>query len=206
MSPDPRQPNEAQRPSPLLVLASTSPFRRELLERLGLEFICSAPEVDETPGTGEPAPDLVRRLALAKAEAVAERHPDSLIIGSDQVASLDGRILGKPGSHEAARRQLRDASGRRVRFYTGLALLNTGNGHQQRAVVPFDVVFRHLDEDRIERYLRREQPYNCAGSFRSEGLGISLFQALRGEDPTALVGLPLIEVVTMLSREGLRIP
>lgn len=185
-----------------LILASTSPFRQELLARLGLSFETAAPLVDETAQPDEAPEHLVARLAEAKARAVAAAYPDALIVGSDQVAVLDGHILGKPGDHATAVGQLKAASGRRVRFLTGLCLLDAKSGSAQVEVVPFDVVFRHLDEARIEAYLQREQPYNCAGSFKSEGLGIALFRRLDGEDPNALVGLPIIRLIDMLERAG----
>ena len=189
-----------------LVLASTSPFRRELLARLQVPFSIGDPEVDERRRPDEPPIDLVQRLAEAKARAVGERHPDTLVIGSDQVACVDGRILGKPGTRENALRQLREASGRCVTFYTGLCLLNTASGRAQVGCEPFRVHFRALDDAQIGRYLDAEQPYNCAGSFKSEGLGISLFERLEGDDPNALVGLPLIRLVAMLAAEGVAIP
>lgn len=188
---------------PQLVLASTSPFRRELLEKLGLPFATAAPEVDETPGQGESPRALVTRLAEAKARAVATQFPNALIIGSDQVAVLNGQILGKPGNHENAVRQLRQASGHSVQFLTGLCLFNSHSGHCQVTVVPFSVVFRPLSEEQIQHYLSREQPYNCAGSFKSEGLGISLFERLEGNDPNSLIGLPLIELIKLLANEGI---
>ncbi len=185
-----------------LVLASTSPFRRELLGKLGLPFEIDSPEVDETRLPGETPEALVGRLAEAKARAVAERHPDALIIGSDQVAVNGSEILGKPGDHERAVEQLRAASGRAVIFQTGLCLFNAASGCTQVEVVPFTVHFRDLTDAQIEGYLRREQPYRCAGSFKSEGLGIVLFERLEGDDPNALIGLPLIRLVRMLEREG----
>lgn len=187
---------------PPLVLASTSPYRRELLARLGLPFETDAPEVDETPRPGEAPEALVRRLSEAKARAVAARHPGAVVIGSDQLAVLDGRPVGKPGSFERAREQLRRASGRAVDFLTGLAVLDTRDGRLQLEVVPFRVVFRPLDEARIEAYLRRDKPWDCAGSFRSERLGVALFERMEGEDPNALVGLPLIRLVRMLEAVG----
>lgn len=189
-----------------LILASTSPFRRDLLARLGLPFTVQAPDVDETPETGEDAPALAARLAARKARAVARRHPEALIVGSDQVAVLDGELIGKPGAHERAAAQLRRASGRTMTFYTGLCLLDGASGQQQVAVEPFRVVFRTLTEPRIERYLRREQPYQCAGSFKSEGLGIALFERLEGDDPTSLIGLPLIRLIRMLEAAGVEVP
>jgi septum formation protein len=186
-----------------LILASSSPYRRELLSRLGLVFQCHSPDVDESVLAGESPDALVLRLARSKAQAVAHHHPDALIIGSDQCAELDGRILGKPGDHEAAVRQLQAASGREVVFHTGLCLLNARSGRDHVTSVPFRVRFRALDSAMIEDYLRREMPYDCAGSFKSEGLGIALFEGMEGDDPTALVGLPLIALVDMLQEEGM---
>lgn len=188
-----------------LVLASTSPFRRELLTRLGLGFVTAAPEVDETPRRGETPDALVRRLSEAKARAVGETCR-GLIIGSDQVATTGSDILGKPGTHERAVAQLQHLSGKTVTFHTGLCLLNSENGELQLDVVPFRVVFRQLDDERIERYLQHDRPYNCAGSFKSEGLGITLFERMQGDDPTALIGLPLIRLTTMLARAGMVLP
>lgn len=185
-----------------LLLASTSPWRRMLLEKLTLPFECAAPEVDETPQPGESARQLVVRLAQAKAQALASRFPQHLIIGSDQVCVLDGEITGKPHTEENAHRQLRKASGTIVTFYTGLALYNSANGHLQTECEPFDVHFRHLSDQEIEAYIRKENPLQCAGSFKSEGLGITLFERLEGRDPNSLVGLPLITLCQMLRREG----
>ena len=185
-----------------LLLASTSPWRRMLLEKLTLPFDCAAPEVDETPQPGESARQLVVRLAQAKAQALASRFPQHLIIGSDQVCVLDGEITGKPHTEENAHRQLRKASGTIVTFYTGLALYNSANGHLQTECEPFDVHFRHLSDQEIEAYIRKENPLQCAGSFKSEGLGITLFERLEGRDPNSLVGLPLIALCQMLRREG----
>ena len=185
-----------------LILASTSPFRRAVLEKLGIPFETASPEVDETPLPGESPAALVERLAITKAQAVASKRDRGLVIGSDQIAVIDGEILGKPGSHEQAVEQLRRASGRRVTFLTGLALINAATGQVQSEVVPFHVVFRELTDSLIENYLRREQPYNCAGSFKSEALGIVLFERLEGEDPNTLIGLPLIRLVRMLEAEG----
>jgi len=186
-----------------LVLASTSPFRRALLERLGLPFTTAAPEVDETRRPEEPPQVLVLRLAESKARAVAPEHPGALIIGSDQVACIDGQVIGKPGGRDAAIAQLQRASGKTLVFHTGLCLLNSATGRAQTLVEPFQVHFRPLTLERINGYLDREQPYNCAGSFKSEGLGIALFERLEGEDPSALIGLPLIRLVTLLESEGL---
>ncbi len=190
---------------PQLVLASTSPFRRQILEKLGLPFDTAKPESDETPLTGEPPEALVKRLAETKARAVTEQFPEALIIGSDQVAVNEGKILGKPHTHEVAMQQLREASGKHVRFLTGLCLLNAATGKAQVEVVPFDVVFRELSDEQIDNYLKAEQPYNCAGSFKSEALGIALFEKLEGEDPNTLIGLPLIRLVRMLEMEGVRV-
>lgn len=190
---------------PQLVLASTSPFRKQLLEKLKLEFITDSPDIDESRLGDETPEALVARLAEQKAMAVAERHPNSLIIGSDQVAVNDGEILGKPGSHDKAVAQLQAASGRRVTFLTGLCLYNSATGDSQVEVAPFGVVFRELNKSQIENYLKAEQPYNCAGSFKSEALGIALFERLEGEDPNTLIGLPLIRLVRMLEAEGVRV-
>jgi MAF protein len=193
------------KPHPTLILASSSPFRRELLSRLGIEFLSVSPDVDESQLSDESAEALVQRLAQDKARAIAESHPDALIIGSDQVATINGRILGKPGEHERAVEQLMQASGQRVSFLTGLCLLNSTTGHSQVTCEPFSVDFRKLSRTQIDSYLRREQPYNCAGAFKSEGLGITLFQRLQGDDPAALIGLPLIRLVDMLQNEGVDI-
>ena len=189
----------------LLILASTSPFRRELLARLGLPFAVRAPEVDENQQPGEEAPVLVARLAEWKARAVARRERGALVIGSDQAAVLDGAILGKPGDYDRATAQLRRASGRTVTFYTGLCLLDDVSDRSQVAVEEFRVVFRTLTPAMIDRYLRREQPYGCAGSFKSEGLGIALFERLEGDDPTSLIGLPLIRLTRMLEAAGVAV-
>ena len=188
-------------PAPL-ILASTSPYRRALLERLGLSFSTAAPDVDERPHPGESPSELVRRLAEAKARAVALNHPDALIIGSDQVACLDDAILGKPGDHSTAIAQLERASGRSVLFQTGLCVLDARSGQAQTLVEPFWVHFRVLSRARIEGYLERERPYDCAGSFKSEGLGIALFERLEGDDPNALIGLPLIRLIPLLEAAG----
>lgn len=190
---------------PTLVLASTSAYRKELLTRLGLPFTTAAPEVDETPLPDETPPQLVRRLAELKARAVAARYPGALIIGSDQVAVIDGQILGKPGNHERAVAQLRLASGKRLDFFTGLCLFNAASSSLQVEVVSFGVVFRRLSDQQIENYLRREQPYHCAGSFKSEALGVALCERFDGEDPSALIGLPLIRLVRMLEQENVSV-
>lgn len=184
-----------------LILASTSPYRRALLEKLGLSFECAAPQTDETPRPGESPRHLVLRLAQEKAQSLAHAWPQHLIIGSDQVCVLDGEITGKPHTEENARQQLMKASGNIVTFYTGLALYNSATGHLQTECEPFDVHFRHLSEQEIDDYVRKERPLNCAGSFKSEGLGIALFERLDGRDPNTLVGLPLIALCQMLRRE-----
>ncbi len=189
-----------------LLLASSSPYRQELLSRLRLPFESCAPDIDETSLPGESAEQLVTRLAEQKARALAEQYPNHLIIGSDQVAILDSKIIGKPHTYERAKQQLQSASGNSVRFLTGLALFDSATGRAQTDCVPFTVHFRELDEARIERYLKIEQPYDCAGSFKAEGLGISLFRATEGEDVTSLVGLPLISLVDMLLNEGYDVP
>lgn len=192
---------------PALLLASSSPYRRELLARLQLPFAWQSPSIDETRRDGEDAATLVKRLAEEKARALACDHPDHLIIGSDQVAVLgDGQILGKPHDLKRAQAQLRAASGSSVTFLTGLALLNTTIDHCQVDCVPFTVHFRQLSDERILHYLEREQPFDCAGSFKSEGLGIALFRSTEGEDATSLIGLPLIRLVDMLLNEGVEIP
>ena len=189
-----------------LLLASSSTYRRELLTRLRLPFRCASPDIDESQHPGEAAIELVKRLAEEKARALATSNPAHLIIGSDQVAVLDGRILGKPHSFEKAREQLLAASGSRVSFLTGLALLNSQTGACQVDGIAFSVLMRNLDVERIERYLHAEQPYDCAGSFKAEGLGVSLFQSTEGPDATSLIGLPLIRLVDMLLAEGVQIP
>ncbi len=188
-----------------LVLASSSPYRRQLLEKLGLPFETISPEIDESAQPGEPPEALVARLAEHKARAAASHYPDALIIGSDQVAVLDSTIVGKPGSHENAVRQLQAASGKKIIFHTGVCLLNSRTGKTQTEAVPYTVVFRRLVRQQIENYLRKEQPYNCAGSFKSEGLGIALFERFEGEDPNTLIGLPLIRLVNMLQQEGVNV-
>ena len=189
-----------------LVLGSTSPFRKALLDKLGIPFITDTPNTDEARRPGETPDRLVRRLAEAKARDVASRFADALVIGSDQAACVGDEILGKPGNRENAIAQLSAASGKAVTFYTGLCLYNTANDQIQVAVEPFVVHFRKLDAAQIERYIDHEQPFNCAGSFKSEGLGITLFAALEGRDPNALVGLPLFRLVEMLERQGVSLP
>ena len=186
-----------------LVLASSSPYRRDLLARLGLSFVVDSPDIDESARPGETADILVKRLAIQKARAVGQRHPCSLVIGSDQVVVMDENILGKPGNFAANVSQLVAASGCRVEFRTGLCLLNTGSGRINSEVVQFAVTFRALSPAQIESYVNKEQSFDCAGGFKSEGLGIALFAAMHGEDPSALVGLPLIALVAMLSSEDI---
>jgi MAF protein len=189
-----------------LVLASTSPFRKALLERLGVSFFIFAPQVDESRLADEAAEQLVTRLSQDKARAAGGAFPDALIIGSDQVAVCGDDILGKPGNHDTARRQLARLAGRRVSFLTGLCLLDSRSGEVRTDLVRYGVTFRRLSAVQIDRYLRAEQPYDCAGSFKSEGLGISLFQAMHGDDPSALIGLPLIRLVDWLNQSGVPIP
>jgi MAF protein len=184
-----------------LILGSSSPFRAALLNKLGLHFIQVSPDIDETPLAGESPAALVERLATSKAREIAKTHPEALIIGSDQVAVIDDDILGKPGNHHNAMAQLKRASGRDVEFLTGLALFNAKNGHMQSLVEPFVVHFRKLSDNQIDFYLKKEQPYQCAGSFKSEGFGISLFSKLVGEDPNSLIGLPLIRLIELLENE-----
>ncbi|QXL84525.1 Maf family nucleotide pyrophosphatase [Comamonas sp. NLF-1-9] len=191
---------------PALILASTSRYRRELLQRLRLEFSVLAPEVDETPQAGEAPAALALRLARAKAQAVAAREPQALVIGSDQVADLAGEPLGKPGTHERALRQLQRMSGQTVVFHTAVALACQASGLLQTDLASVRVRFRTLQADEIERYLRAETPYDCAGSAKSEGLGIALLEAIDSDDPTALVGLPLIRVARLLRAAGVRLP
>ena len=193
-------------PQQTLVLASTSPFRKALLQRLDLVFETLSPQVDETALQGEPAETMVKRLSEAKARAGAKQYPNALIIGSDQVAVCDGDVLGKPGNHENARRQLARLAGHRVSFLTGLCLYDASTDTTRLDLVPYHVTFRGLTDQQIERYLRAEQPYNCAGSFKSEGLGISLFESMQGDDPNALIGLPLIRLVSWLNEAGIAIP
>lgn len=191
---------------PRLILASTSLYRRQLLDRFGLPYAVVAPGIDESALPGEAPAALSARLAQTKAAAVARLHPDAWVIGSDQVAERDGEAIGKPGDAARAAAQLRAASGRVLRFHTAVCLhrLESGDAFAHRDVT--DVVFRTLDADCIARYLRAETPYDCAGSFKSEGLGIVLFESIRSEDPTALVGLPLIALARMLRTAGFALP
>lgn len=186
-----------------LILGSSSPFRAELLAKLGLPFETASPDIDETALKNEQPFDLVKRLSEQKAQAIALRYPNALIIASDQVAVLDNTILGKPGNHENAVQQLMAASGKTVRFLTGLVLMNSQTGTIQSCVETFNVEFRTLTQEQIEFYLNKEQPYQCAGSFKSEGFGISLFSKLEGNDPNTLIGLPLIRLTAMFKAEGI---
>ena len=196
--------NEAQSPVwPALVLGSTSRYRRELLQRLRLPFTVASPEVDEVPLPGEAPAALALRLALAKARAVAAQHPHAVVIGADQVADLAGEPIGKPGDHARATVQLRRLSGQTVVFQTALAVVRRATGFEQALCVPVTVRFRHLGDAEIERYLRLEQPYDCAGSAKCETLGIALLDAIHSDDPTALIGLPLIQTCAMLRAAGL---
>lgn len=188
---------------PPLVLGSTSPYRRELLQRLRLPFEQLAPDADETAQAGEAPAALAARLALDKARAVARRRPEAVVIGSDQVADLDGTPVGKPGSHADAVAQLHAMSGRTVRFHTAVAVVRPARRFEALETVDVDVVFRTLAEEEIEAYLRAEQPYDCAGSAKVEGLGIVLLEAIRSDDPTALIGLPLIATTRLLRAAGL---
>lgn len=190
---------------PQLVLASTSPFRRELLARLGLPFEIANPSLDESSLPGESPEATALRLSEAKARAVASKFPDALIIGSDQVACLDGQVFGKPGNHENAVKQLQTMRGRSVNFFTGLCLLNARTGEAHLCGVPTLVTFRELADAEIENYLRREQPYNCAGSAKSEGLGIAVIAKMEGSDPNALIGLPLIALCDLLRKENFNV-
>lgn len=186
-----------------LILASTSKYRRTLLERFGLPFSVSAPLTDETPFANEKPAALVERLAKAKAGAVAEQHSDAVVIGSDQVAVHGHEIVGKPGTHAKARRQLESASASQVDLLTGVAVIDCHSGAVQSQVIAVKIWFRKLDEQEIERYLVREQPYDCAGSVKIEGLGITLLERIQGDDPTAIIGLPLIETARMLRAVGI---
>jgi septum formation protein len=193
---------ETSHPPPL-ILGSTSRYRLELLQRLRLPFTVVAPQVDETPLPGETPAALALRLALAKARAVAARHPTAVVIGSDQVAELDGEAIGKPGTHERATKQLQRMRGRVVVFHTAVAVVHANRGFEQVELAPVRVRFRDLGDAEIERYLRLEEPYDCAGSAKSESLGVALLAAIESDDPTALVGLPLIRTCELLRQAGL---
>jgi septum formation protein len=189
--------------SPRLILASTSRYRRELLQRLRLPFEVRSPDVDETPREGEAPAALALRLAIAKAQVVAAEAPDALVIGSDQVAELDGRAIGKPHEHERARAQLAAMSGQRVVFHTAVAVVRRDRAFERALLAPVTVQFRRLSAGEIERYLQLDQPYDCAGSAKSESLGVALLDAIDSDDPTALIGLPLIRTCTLLREAGL---
>jgi MAF protein len=185
-----------------LILASSSPYRREILQKLHVDFSYDSPNIDESIKTGETPTELVKRLALEKAQAVSTKHPHALIIGSDQVAVLDNTVMTKPHNHENAMKQLQASSGKKVTFLTSLCLFNSKTEEHQIALCPYSVEFLSLTNAQIDAYLQKEQPYNCAGSFKSEGLGITLFKRFEGDDPNSLIGLPLIELVKMLRNEG----
>ncbi len=191
---------------PPIILASSSPYRCSLLQRLGLDFDTVSPDIDESPRSGETPEQLVRRLAAAKAARVSEQAPRALIIASDQVAELDGTVLTKPGDRDSARRQLQRQSGQTVRFLTGLCVLNAAEERSHTDCIPVSVRFRELEAVEIERYLDHEAPWDCAGAFKSEGLGIVLTRAIEGGDASALIGLPLIRLAEMLRREGVPLP
>ncbi|HEY9100611.1 Maf family protein [Chitinimonas sp.] len=192
--------------TPKLILGSTSRYRHELLSRLGLPFEAAAPDCDETPLPGETAAETASRLARLKAISLAGRYPDALIIGSDQVALLDGQQLGKPGNYERAFAQLGAMRGRTIVFHTALALHNSASGRTQERVVPWQVRMRNYSVAEIDTYLRREEPYDCAGSAKTEGLGVAMIDAMEGSDPAAIIGLPLIELCHMLRAEGWSLP
>lgn len=188
-----------------LVLASSSSFRQSLLNKLDIPFIAESPDIDETALPDETAQELVLRLAIAKAKALAEKYSNHLIIGSDQVAVCQHKILGKPHNFDNAFKQLKNSSGQQVNFYTGLCLYNSQSGQSHSLVEPFKVYFRTINDRQISNYLNKEEPYQCAGSFKSEGLGIVLFEKLEGRDPNTLIGLPLIGLIDLLEKEGLSI-
>lgn len=190
---------------PQLILASSSPYRRELLERLQIPFTTYSPDVDETPLVQESPEHTALRLAQEKARKVAKGHPQALVIGCDQVATLDGLQIGKPLTHDNAVRQLQTMRDRTVTFHSALCLFNAATGNMQAAIVPYQVRFRKLTNAQIESYLIKEQPYHCAGSAKSEGLGIALIEWMHGDDPNALIGLPLIALISMLQNEGIAV-
>lgn len=194
---------QLSRPPPTLILASSSTYRRALLDRLGLSFVAYAPDIDETPVAGETPAEVARRLSLEKARAIARQHPHAWVIGSDQTATVDGHtLIGKPMSHERAREQLRQSSGKTLTFYTGLALVGIDERFELFELAEIRARFRSLNEAQIEAYLQRDKPYDCAGSAKSEGLGIALLEAMSGDDPTALVGLPLTRLCSLLLARG----
>ncbi|MDF1691641.1 MAG: Maf family protein [Zhongshania sp.] len=185
-----------------LILASSSAYRRALLEKIGLKLLCEAPNIDESAQTNEGATELARRLSITKAQAIATKHPNAIIIASDQCAELDGKILGKPGTIERAQQQLSQCSGSEVLFHTGLCVLNSRTGQQHVAIETVSTQFRDLSSSDISNYIQRESALDCAGSFKIEGLGISLFRQVRSDDPNTLIGLPLIRLIDFLAREG----
>ena len=188
-----------------LILASSSPYRKELLQRLLLDFEVFSPDIDESQLADERPEQTALRLAQLKAKKIAENHPEAIIIGCDQVATLDGMQLGKPGNHENATKQLRMMRGKKVTFHSALCLYNALTKRMQAEVVPYVVEFRNVSDEQIDRYLSTEKPYNCAGSAKSEGLGIALISAMHGEDPNALIGLPLIKLISMLTAENIHV-
>ncbi len=188
-----------------LILASSSKYRRELLHKLQIPFNSVSPKVDETAQINEKPHETALRLAQDKAKKIGKKHPHALVIGCDQVATLDGIELGKPGNHQNATKQLQMMRGREVTFHSALCLYNAATGNMQAEVVPYLVRFRQLSDAQIDSYLTKEQPYHCAGSAKSEGLGITLIERMIGEDPNALIGLPLIKLITMLQNEGVHI-
>jgi septum formation protein len=188
-----------------LILASSSPYRKELLKRLLLDFEVFSPDIDESQLADERPEQTALRLAQLKARKIGETHPEAIIIGCDQVATLDGLQLGKPGNHKNATEQLRMMRGKQVTFHSALCLYNAKTQHMQAEVVPYVVEFRNVSNEQIDRYLLTEKPYNCAGSAKSEGLGIALISAMHGEDPNALIGLPLIKLISMLTAENIHV-
>ena len=188
-----------------IILASSSPFRQQLLDRLRLEYEVNVPDIDETTKPGEDASTYVKRLAEAKARYIALTYPEAVVIGSDQCALLDDKILGKPGTHEIALQQLRDAQGKTVVFHTGVCVVQLSSKFSAVEDVPFEVDFRNLSDRQLDHYLRVEQPYQCAGSFKAEGYGSCLFSKMRGDDPSALIGLPLLRLVVMLENAGVEV-
>lgn len=188
-----------------LILASSSPFRKTILAKLSIDFTTASPEINETAMESETPQQYVERLSIEKARVVADQNKDALVIGSDQIAIINGKIIGKPHTHENAVKQLKMASGKTITFYTGLCLFNSKTQQYQSEIVPYKVVFRQLDDQLINNYLYKEKPYKCAGSFKSEALGIMLFEKLEGDDPNTLMGLPLIRLIRMLEKENFTI-
>ena len=188
-----------------IILASSSPFRKQLLDRLQLNYSCHSPDIDESIKPGESASDYVIRLALEKARSVSDQYPGAVIIGSDQCALLEGEILGKPGTHERALQQLKNAQGKTVVFHTGICVLKTETDFCDIDEVLYEVDFRQLSDAQLEHYLEVDQPYNCAGSFKAEAYGACLFSKMRGDDPSALIGLPLLRLIKMLEQVGVEV-